>query len=203
MTLIPAQATAAHAKHFAQLAQIASDNLYDELLGNKANAVLEAMFRQTDNDNSYHHTCFLQEGDRIVGMLTAYTAEEARSQSRRTTWLMLRYARLQFLRCLAVGMMAAPLLDFVGSHLERDDFYIAMVALYPPYRGRGHSKTILHHARRLARERGCSRLALDVDERNRIAIAAYRRAEFEQIDQSRKVRIAGEYLRVLRMAKPV
>ncbi len=203
MTLIPAQATVAHAKHFAQLAQIASDNLYHELLGKNANAVLEAMFSQTNNDSSYRHTSFLQEGDRIAGMLTAYTAQEARSQSRRTTWLMLRYARLQFLRCLAVGILLSPLLDFLGSHLERDDFYIAMIALYPPYRGRGHSKTILHHAQHLARERGCSRLALDVDERNRIAIAAYRRAGFERIDQSKEVRLAGEYLRVLRMAKRV
>ena len=203
MTLIPAQATPDHARHFARLAQIASDDLYLELFGKKANAVLESMFMQVNNDNSYSYTWFLPADDGIAGMLTAYTAAEARSHAGRTIWLMLRYAGRQFPRFLAVSIRFSGILDFVGSRLEADDFYISMLAIYQPYRGRGYSKAILNHAGRLARERGSSRLALDVDERNHIAIAAYHRVGFEQIDESRKIHHQGEPWGLLRLAKPV
>lgn len=203
MTLIPAQAAPDHARHFAQLAQIASDEFFSELLGKKANAVLESMFMQTDNDNSHSHTRFLQVDDEIAGMLTAYTAADARSHARRTMWLMLRYAGWRSLRFLAVSILYSDVLDFLGGNLEDGDFYIAMIAIYPPHRGRGYSKTILNYAARLAAERGASRLTLDVDERNTVAIAAYRRGGFEQIDESKKIHHQGESWRLLRMAKSI
>lgn len=203
MTLISAQATPDHARHFARLAQIASDEFFSELLGKKANAVLESMFMQTNNDSSYSHTRFLLADDEIAGMLTAYTAAEARSQSRRTMWLMLRYAGWRFIRLLAISILYSDILDFLGGNLEAGDFYIAMVAIYPPYRGRGYSKTILNDAARLAAERGSSRLTLDVDERNAVAIAAYRRAGFEQIGESKKIQHQGERWGLLRLAKPL
>ena len=203
MTLIPAQATPDHARHFVQLAQIAADDIFLELFGKKADAVLESMFMQTNNDNSYSYTSFLPVEGAVAGMLTAYTAEEARSHANRTMWLMLRYAGLQSLRFLAVSVLLGDILGFLGSNLEADDFYIAMVAIYPRFRRRGHSQAILNHAGRLAVQRGSSRLALDVDERNQIAIAAYHRAGFVQIDESKKIRHQGERWRLLRLAKPV
>lgn len=203
VTLIPAQATPDHARRFAQLAQIAGDDIYRELFGEKASAVLESMFMQANNDSSYSYASFLQVDDEIAGMLVAYAAEEARSHAKRTTWLMLRYAGLQSLRFLAVSVLLGDMLGFLGSNLEADDFYIAMVAIYQRYRRRGHSKDLLNHAGRLAVQRGSSRLALDVDERNRIAIAAYHRAGFVQIDESKKIQHQGERWGLLRLAKPV
>ena len=62
---------------------------------------------------------------------------------------------------------------------------------------------ILNYAARLAAERGSSRLTLDVDERNAVAIAAYRRAGFKQIDESKKIQHQGESWGLLRLAKPL
>ena len=203
MTLIPAQATPDQARHFAQLAQIASDGFFSELLGKRADVALAAMFMQPKNDFSYRYASFLQVDDSPAGMLSAYTAAEARAHSNRTAWLMLRRAGWQSLRFLAVGILLRDLLDFLGSHLEANDFYIAMVAIYPPYRGQGHSKTILRYAQNRALAHGCSRLALDVDERNTIAIRAYQRVGFVQIAQSKKIQQEGERWGLLRLAKPI
>ena len=49
----------------------------------------------------------------------------------------------------------------------------------------------------------CSRLTLDVDERNHIARAAYRRARFKQIAQSKKLHESGECWGLLRLANPL
>lgn len=203
MTLIPAQATPDQARHFAQLAQIASDGFFSELFGKRADAALAAMFMQPKNDFSYRYASFLQVDDSPAGMLAAYTAAEARAHSNRTAWLMMRRAGWQSLRFLAVGILLRDLLDFLGNHLESDDFYIAMVAIYPPYRGQGHSKTILRYAQNRALAHGCSRLALDVDERNTIAIRAYQRVGFVQIAQSKKIQQEGERWGLLRLAKPI
>ena len=63
------------------------------------------------------------------------------------------------------------------------------------------SQTLLDHGGRLARARGCDRLTLDVDERNHIAIGAYRKARFEQVAESKRIRLGEERLALLRLAK--
>lgn len=203
MTLIPAQPTPDQARHFAQLAQIASDDFFSELFGKRANTVLTAMFMQDRNDFSYRYASFLQVDDSPAGLLAAYTAADARAHSNRTAWLMMRHAGWQALRFLAVSILLRDLLDFMGNHLETKDFYIAMIAIYPPYRRQGHSKTILRYAQNRARAHGCSRLALDVDERNAIAIRAYQRVGFVQIAESKKIQQEGERWGLLRLVKPI
>lgn len=203
MTLVKAEPTAEQAAHFARLAQIASDQLFSHLFGSRARIVLESMFLRRDNDNSYHYTRFLLEGESIAGMLHAYPAADARRHAARSSWLYLRYAAWQLPRALALGFMLRDLLEFLASNLDDGNFYIAMLAIYQPYRGRGHSKTLLIQAERLAAARGLTRLALDVDERNRIALAAYRRAGFKQFAQSKKVTLEGETWGLLRLAKPL
>ena len=203
MPLIKAKPTAEQAAHFARLAQIASDQFFAHLFGSRAQTVLESMFLRRDNDNSFIYTSFVLEDDSIAGMLQAYPAADARRQAARSTRLYLRHAAWQIPRALALGFMLRDLLEFLTSNLDDGDLYIAMLAIYPPYRGRGHSKTLLMQAERLAAARGLTRLALDVDERNRIALAAYRGAGFEQIAQSKKVKLEGESWGLLRLAKPL
>ena len=203
MTMISAQPSAEQAAHFARLAQIASDQFFTHLLGSRAQTVLESMFKRRDNDNSHAFTTFLLAEGRIAGLLQAYPAADARRHAARGNWLYFRYGLWQIPRLLVLGYALRELLDFLGSDLETGDFYIAMLALYPAYRGRGHSKTLLAQAETLAAERGCCRLALDVEEGNRIALAAYRRAGFEQIAASKAVALDGDRWRLLRLAKAI
>ncbi len=201
--IFPAQPTADQATRFAQLAQMAGDNVFTEFFGERANAMLESMYLQADNHHSHSHTTFLQVDSAIAGMLQAYSAAAARDHAARSYWLYLKYARLQIFRFLAVAIHLRDILGFLGENLAEGDLYIVFLAIYPQHRGRGHSKTLLNQASQLARQAGCARLALDVDERNMIARAAYQRAGFKQIGESKKVCYENECWRLLRLAKPV
>ena len=64
--------------------------------------------------------------------------------------------------------------------MERDDFFsgvprlfITTIGLYPDYRGRGWGKLLLERAEEEARARGLSRIALNVEASNEIAIKLY------------------------------
>ncbi len=203
MELIAGQPSPEHAAHFARLAQIASDDVFSILFGSRANAVLEAMFLRSDNDNSHLYTTLLPDDDAIAGMLHAYPARDAKAQSRRTGWLYLRFARTQALPALLIATRIGSILDFLGGNLQVDDYYIAMLALYPSFRGRGCGKLLLTEAEGLAQARGCTRLTLDVEAGNAIARAVYAAAGFEQIDASNEVRLGGISIKLLRLAKPV
>ena len=203
MPLIKAESTAEHAEHFARLAQIASDQFFTHLFGSRAGAVLESMFLQRDNDSSHRYTTFLLEGSSIAGMLHAYPAIESQVQARRSNWLYLRYAAWQLPRLLVVGFACRDILEFLGSGMDDGDLYIAMLALYPSFRGQGHSTTLLNHSERLAATQGCARLTLDVDARNHIARAVYQRAGYQQIAQSKHVDLEGERIKLLRLAKTI
>lgn len=201
MFMIAAQPLADHATHFAKLAQIASDDLYTYLLGKRANDILASLFCQPENDNSYQFTHFLKDDGKIAGMVNAWTADEKRVNDRHNDKLMRRYAGWRYLRYLAVGLYLYNIAEFIGSNLSSNDFYIQMVAIYPQFRGRGHSKTLLHHAHELAVSQGCRRLVLDVDERNTVAIAAYSKVGFDVIAESKKITEDGVRWGMLRMAK--
>lgn len=203
MQIVAGQPIAEQAAHFARLAQIAGDDIFSVLFGSRANPILQAMYRRTDNDNSHVYTTFLLHDGAVAGMLHAYPAGDAERLAGRTAWLYLRLARWGALRALAVGARLSSLLDFVGGNLEAGDLYIAMLALYPAFRGRGYGKRLLAEAERQVHARACTRLTLDVDERNQVARAVYVAAGFQQIDASKAVRLGGENMRLLRLAKPV
>ena len=199
MKLVPADATIDDSRHFSRLTQMAGDDVFTELLGNRAETVLEALLLREDNEFSFRHTTLLLDGAAIAGMLHAHAAREANDS--RLTRLLLRYAGWQLPRLLAVGFILSTIFDFLGSHLDDDDFYIAFLAVEPAFRKRGLSQILLDHAQKLARERRCTRLTLDVDDRNHVAISAYHKAGFVQIAASKKIRQGGKRWGLLRLAK--
>ena len=135
----------------------------------------------TDNEFSHRHTRFLLAEGEIAGMLHGFPARAVRdAQSGRSLWLMLRHARFEVLRLIIAAVVLRDILDFIGQDLDSGDFYISILAIDPPYRGRNLSKALLAEAERLAVEQNCVRLALDVDERNAVARAAYQRAGFDR-----------------------
>lgn len=203
LRIVPAQPAATQVRHFYQLSQMASDDLYTGLFGARASTVLQSMFVRADNDFSYENTRFLALDEDYVGMLHAYPARYTKAHVWRNLWLLLRYAGLEVFRFMAAAIALRDIFAFMEQHLNSTDFYIAMLAVYPSYRGCGYSKALLAQANHLAAVQACERLALDVDEGNAIARAAYLKAGFEQVAESMLVQLGGESLRVLRMAKPV
>ncbi len=201
MAMITAQPTPEHAEHFAQLTQIASDNLYTNLLGKQANRILEGLYGKPDNDNSYQFTHFLEDGKNIAGMVNGWTASQKQNNDQYNERLVRHFAGWRYIQYISVGLYLSEVTEFIGSNLDDHDFYIQIVALYPEFRGRGHSKTLLQHANDLAVSQDCRRMVLDVDERNTVAIKAYEKVGFTIIDESKKRKDDGIRWGMLRMGK--
>ncbi|MCY4247431.1 MAG: GNAT family N-acetyltransferase [Chloroflexi bacterium] len=199
--LINAQATAEHAAHFAQLAQIAGDQLFSQLFGSRATPLLQGMFLREDNEFSCYHCAFIRHEGEIAGMIHAYSATTSDTYQLRGFLLMLRLAGWELPRFLLMLALMRQLLGFLGQRLSPGDYYIAFVALYPAFRGRGLSKALLAHAEESALRGGCSRLALDVAADNAIAISAYQRVGFAQVAASPILKHNGKELQMLRLAK--
>jgi ribosomal protein S18 acetylase RimI-like enzyme len=202
--MIPAQSNSQDAQHFANLAQLASDSFFSELLGSKAESILASVFQHTNNDYSYAFTQFLMDGESVAGMLNGFTAKQKNAMKNQAEWLILKYATWRFVRYLVVGMMASEVTEFIGKNLSDGDYYIQMVAIYPQFRGRGHSKIILQQAEETALSLDCHRLVLDVDERNTPALNAYKKVGFTVVGESQKTQMGGDDTwGLLRMAKAI
>lgn len=201
MQLVAARPTPADARHFANLAQIAGDNLFSELFGGRAIPLLHGMFLRKNNEFSCRHCAFIRHDGNTAGMIHAHSAATSQTHELRGLLLMLRLAGRELPRFLLMLVMMRHLLGFAGQRLTPDDYYITFVALYPAFRGRGLSKPLLAHAEASALREGCARLTLDVAADNEIAISAYQRVGFAQIDASPVMKNGDKAIQLLRLAK--
>ena len=84
-----------------------------------------------------------------------------------------------------------------STFLGRSGLYLEDLYVRPPFRGRGFGRRLLAHLARLAVERGCGRFEWSVLDWNEPAIAAYRKAGAEPMDEWTVYRLTGAALRRL------
>ena len=84
-----------------------------------------------------------------------------------------------------------------STFLGRSGLYLEDLYVRPPFRGRGFGRRLLVHLARLAVERGCGRFEWSVLDWNEPAIAAYRKAGAEPMDEWTVYRLTGAALRRL------
>ncbi|MDD5656627.1 MAG: ribosomal protein S18-alanine N-acetyltransferase [Elusimicrobia bacterium] len=75
---------------------------------------------------------------------------------------------------------------FILCRRVLDEAQILDVAVRPPDRGRGIATALLEALARRARQAGCAKLSLEVDERNLAALALYRKAGYGVVGRRRK-----------------
>lgn len=196
ITIRPAEP--ADASAFADLADMASGQLYSAVLGSRTRPVLENMFRQPANDNSYQHVYFVTVSGHIAGMICGYSA--AQTTANPTNRLYARHLAWHILPVLLRGWRLLPLLNFV-DHLPAEQFYVLFVAIYPAFRGQGLSMRLLQHADEIAHQHSCHTLALDVEIHNLPAINAYHKHGMKQASVSPTVKFRGQDVGLFRMEK--
>ena len=84
-----------------------------------------------------------------------------------------------------------------STFLGRSGLYLEDLYVRPPFRGHGFGRRLLAHLARLAVERGCGRFEWSVLDWNEPAIAAYRKAGAEPMDEWTVYRLTGAALRRL------
>ena len=84
-----------------------------------------------------------------------------------------------------------------STFLGRPGLYLEDLYVQPAFRGRGFGRRLLVHLARIAVDRGCGRFEWSVLDWNEPAIAAYRRAGAEPLDEWTVYRLTGDALRRL------
>lgn len=87
-----------------------------------------------------------------------------------------------------------------SGRLEKGDYYVSNVAVYPEFRGRGIGKALMLEAERLAMESGAKRIALDVEMENEIAIAVYQKLGYS-VEREHSIELGGKTYGFYRMVK--
>jgi ribosomal protein S18 acetylase RimI-like enzyme len=180
------------ARTIANLFRISSDGVADyvwsllrpEYGGRSLPEIGAARYARKNNAFSYENCLLAQAGDRIAGMMHGFVMPPAADSRDETADPVLQpYAEL----------------EIPGS------FYIAGLALFPIFRGRGIGNHLLDMAERRARKLGCPEISLIVFAENGEAVRLYAQNGFRIVKTRRIVphalirRRGDAYL----MAKPV
>jgi ribosomal protein S18 acetylase RimI-like enzyme len=182
--------------HFPRLVEIADPNLVRMLFGKRFAEVLHGMFGCPGNLFSRENVVFAVRGGDRAGMCLAYDGRTKRTQFLRTVAWMLRCMRFDFIRQFPAFLQAHSL----GGWVDRKEYYISSLAVYPHYRGEGVGTALLRHVEEVAIGQGCTRISLEAAWKNTGAIRLYRRCGFE-IRQETSATIRGVVFRCFRMTK--
>ena len=184
------------AEHFARLMEISAPEYFPALLGPRFSELFRRLFLEKQNLFSHEHVVFAIYGGQIAGMLLSYDWKVKEREEKRTGWLMMKSLGFDFLRKLP-GFISST----SGSgRLERGDYYVSNVAVYPEFRGKGIGKALMLEAERLAKESGAERIVLDVETDNERAIAIYKKLGYS-VEREHSLELEGKTYEFYRMAK--
>ncbi len=199
-TIRAAQPTATEASAFADLSNLASGNLQQQLIGRRTQHVLSEMFKQPGNLHTYDNAQFALVNGAIAGMLCAYSAERKHEQDGPTNTLYMRSMGLALPRLLWGIFSLRPLINFLDQ-TSPQSYYVLYLAVYPQYQGRGLGKALLARAEENARAAAARTLELDVDINNTVALNAYQKHGMTIAASSPTIRHEGKRIGLYRMVK--
>jgi ribosomal protein S18 acetylase RimI-like enzyme len=168
-TFRPANPTEDDGLAFARYLDEAAEGFFRFMLGRQAMHILAASFVQPDHDLSYQNVTFAERGNRIVGMVSGYTAQ----QHRRSSGVPLKQAAGRWnLRMRIVLVLFTPLMRIIDS-VSDGDFYLQAIAIDKDLRGAGIGSLLMDSLEERARANASVRLALDVSAKNETARRFY------------------------------
>lgn len=164
--------------HGARLILLTLGNSGEALFGNsregQAIEIFEQLFCETKNRFSYKHAYFSEADDKVSGLLLVFPGSLKIRLMTITGIHMLKFMGLFGL--LKFIMTAFPLRN--EEDIQKDEFFIAHLAVYPDYQRQGYGWQLLDFAEKRARDYGFSKLALNSDVDNLPAIALYKKYGF-------------------------
>ena len=133
----------------------------------KAISTIEKDLRKHEPEGTFK--VILDENDEIIGMLMAYISE------------MPYDFRFKSLKLIIVDILD----HFVLCDIEKDDLYVAEIAIDDSLRGQGLGKQVLLDVIDYAKSKNLNRVILDADFRNVGARKLYERMGFKEFNKKR------------------
>ncbi|MGB9742950.1 MAG: GNAT family N-acetyltransferase [bacterium] len=136
------------------------------LWGRKIGPVLGQLFCCRNNLFSFENTIFAEIEGRNAGMLLGYDFATRRTRNLRTGIALFYRLGPRMLKHFRTLLK----LNATIGRLAPDEYYLSNLAVYPRYRRQGIGEKLLRAAEAHARNRGCSRVVLDVEKENHPAL---------------------------------
>ena len=173
-----------------------AEGFFRFMLGRRFAEIIARAYPQPNHSYSFQNVIYAEYDKRIVGMVLGFAAEQHHSFSNQP---LKEAAGLRVLRMTTVNILCAPMLRILKT-IADGDFYILSMAVEREFRGGGIGSILIDFVEKRARERGSTRLSLDVSAKNEGACRLYeRRGMTIESQWPKRIPIPG--VRFYRMAK--
>jgi len=197
LTLRSAASTHEDGVVFARYMNVAADGGFRKMFGPRFEEIVATAFRHPNHDLSYEYALFAELDGAVVGMASAYSAEQ---YAHFREDILRESAGGSAVRIACILALIAPMWRFLHSY-EDGDFYLQFLAVEQAHRGRGIGHALIQATEARGRECGATRFALDVSGRNPDARRLYERHGLQVHGRWPRLKLGPPA--VLRMVKPL
>lgn len=183
---------------FAKLILLSSP-YFPFIFGDGIEDTLQKIFCLPENLFSYKHTYFAEVNNKNVGLILGYDFKTKYKENFKTGFLLFKEIGRIFLTKIS------PLLkfNFTIGKLNKNEYYISNVAVYPEFQGKGIGKKLILHVETDAKKTLSKRIVLDVEKDNIKAIDFYKSLGYE-IENEFKIKLSKtKTLNFYRMVKNI
>ena len=149
---------------------------------NKTKAIkrLIKLIKNKSNTFSYNNIFLANENEKVYGILIGTSGKEMDKEKERFEILksidFLGSLRLHFYDTLIVNRIFT-------TEIKPEDFYISVLCVNKTHRNKGIGKNLLKNIEKIAKEKNCRRITLDVSKENTNAIKFYKKNGFNIFDE--------------------
>lgn len=183
---------------YAHYLNMAAEGAFRTLLGRSYDRVIGEAYLSPGHDMSHSTAVFAELSGCTVGMASGYTSQQHEHSSDEP---LRRAAGLRMVRMAALSVLGRGMKRFIKS-VPDGDYYLLAVAVDDRYRGSGIGSTLLDYSEDTARGAGCTRIVLDVAEKNAAVRRLYERRGMRVVAKSPSIILAPNS-RACRMVKPL
>jgi len=178
---------------FSHLLILSAPALFPTVFGEDFKEMIQKIFKERRNLFSFEHTYFLKMDGKIVGMVLSYDWTVKRKEEINTGRVLFKHMGLKLMKRLPLLLK----LNSVVGILNRGEYYISNIAVYPEYRGMGIGTHMLNFLKNKTKSKGLT-LVLDVETENERAINLYKRFGFKIVGRKDTI-ISGIHFSFFRM----
>ena len=151
-------------------------DIFNFFYGKKANSaqILEKLVRLGENNLGHEHIYVATQDEQVIGILLYFEGNDHHKMGE-IKFLFKNLNLIDAIRFLLIDLKDKLIL----SDLKKCDFYLAGLAVDEEIRGEGVGSIILDQAIKIAQQRGCRRVVLDVALDNPGARRLYERTGFK------------------------
>ncbi len=154
-------------------------DVFKPLLGEDKNKALENIEKLVKSENNLfgHENIHVvsDENGNVLAILLSFCGRET------NLWADFKafFKILNFIEFLELMVKGIAINELLTSEVGPDDYYLSNIAVDPLYRGQGIGTYILENAFKLAEDKGCRRVILDVTLGNEGALKLYEKFGFK------------------------